>query len=833
MAPFHSSGSWRAVLSVCCALCMPLPVVAQEPPAPAAKINPTGRTLELQSPLQIGKATVGTLLLSIDPDDRISLQAEGLLALLGDRIAPATLGKLRDAAVDGVLALNGIEEAGIDARFDLATLSLVLRIPRELLVQRTISLAPTDTERSDLMRPATLSGYVNLDTRVSSIRSADRDADTYAGMDVDGQLRLAGPVLQFEGRVDDIGGDDARWRRDGTRLVQTLSGITSQLVIGDVFSLGRSFQSPVNLLGVRLGREYEVSPGRIIRPLGQQQFSLAEAASVSVLVDGAVVRRLSLDAGEYDIRDIPLANGGNTVELLIENADGSTESIVFSQLFDSTLLAVGELDYALNAGVIADTVDDGLRYFEEEPVFSGFLRYGWKPWLTGGVNLQARTETSQAGLQAVSATPLGPVGVDVAASTSKARGQGWAAEVNYQSLELSPSSKARLSAGIEFQSERFDDVDDGMIDEVSASFEAGLSRVALRSYLTYSTLVTPWLSAAAGLTLAREDDGDTGDQSAYVSLGGRVPSAAAINWTMRLLQRDSTDEADETSVFVGLSYRPASNDVVYAAADSGDESLEVGYRRNVDSTLVGGYSAEVSATLETDEERDGKVLFGYTANRFEVQADHTVSRSVDEGQDDTLQQSNLRLGTAIAFAGSQVAIGRPIADSFAIVRAHETLDARTLRLDSSGARDTARTGWLGPALVPSLGRYNTRSINYSVDDLPLGYDLGSGLFAMQPPLGAGYPLTVGSAATATVIGVLIDSRNGEPFALATGKVYSEEDEAREPIVFFTNRNGKFAVSGIAPGRYALVLDGSEERRVSIDVSDDSGLLVKFDTIEIE
>jgi outer membrane usher protein FimD/PapC len=128
---------------------------------------------------------------------------------------------------------------------------------------------------------------------------------------------------------------------------------------------------------------------------------------------------------------------------------------------------------------------------------------------------------------------------------------------------------------------------------------------------------------------------------------------------------------------------------------------------------------------------------------------------------------------------------------------------------------------MGKAVIPDLGLYKPRSINYDVDDLPIGYSLDEGAFFVKPPRGAGYRFTVGSDAVITVVGVLLDESSGEPLSLLSGSAQSESDPEKSPIVFFTNRAGKFALSGVASGKYRIELNDEPKRQFTVVIPDDS------------
>lgn len=106
-------------------------------------------------------------------------------------------------------------------------------------------------------------------------------------------------------------------------------------------------------------------------------------------------------------------------------------------------------------------------------------------------------------------------------------------------------------------------------------------------------------------------------------------------------------------------------------------------------------------------------------------------------------------------ADRSFSIGRPIQDSFAIVRAHPSLRGTDILVDANGRYSTANSGALGTALQPSLSSYSERNLLVTALDAPIGSDLGEGSFRLLPAYRSGYRLTVGSDYMVSVVGRLL------------------------------------------------------------------------------
>jgi hypothetical protein len=104
---------------------------------------------------------------------------------------------------------------------------------------------------------------------------------------------------------------------------------------------------------------------------------------------------------------------------------------------------------------------------------------------------------------------------------------------------------------------------------------------------------------------------------------------------------------------------------------------------------------------------------------------------------------------------------------------------------------------------------------------------------LSPGYSQGYSLQIGSDAAITIIGTLVDNQSKEPISLTSGKALLINNEQNEPLVFFTNRTGRFAITGIKPGAYEIELNTEKLRKFKITVKDDSDALLRLGTIYVD
>ena len=173
--------------------------------------------------------------------------------------------------------------------------------------------------------------------------------------------------------------------------------------------------------------------------------------------------------------------------------------------------------------------------------------------------------------------------------------------------------------------------------------------------------------------------------------------------------------------------------------------------------------------------------------------------------------------TAIAYADGHAAIGRPVGAGFAIVAPSAGLANNEVTVGKSASGISAKTDALGPALVSDISSYTPNRIDFDVDDLPAGYDLGDGLFELMPKHRSGFALKVGSNYTISALGTLL-AADGRPVALLTGTATEEATPDRK-VELFTNREGRFSAQGLAPGKWLLEVATTPPTRYALVIPD--------------
>ena len=235
----------------------------------------------------------------------------------------------------------------------------------------------------------------------------------------------------------------------------------------------------------------------------------------------------------------------------------------------------------------------------------------------------------------------------------------------------------------------------------------------------------------------------------YSLIGGwRISSRATLTAEARYTE-DS--RGDEVSGFVTLTVRFGRNSSVRSEYDTRDNRARLSYQ-----TLHGNGVGSYNVTADVERSDFGSnigVNANYFTNRAELGFSHYGSFNGDFG-DSNSQRSTFRFGTSLAIAEGGASIGRPIYDSFAIVKPHASLKNANVLVEPNPMGVTAMSGDLKAATMPNLSSYSERVVTVDVEGAPVGTDIGQGSFKLFPSYRSGYVLEVGSDYYITATGAM-------------------------------------------------------------------------------
>lgn len=752
-------------------------------------------------PLMVRGREVATVRMA--PDMRV--EADDLSDWIAANMNEAARRDFGALAAKGSVLPGETEGAGFSLSYDEALAALRLDPDPARLERQDIALqAAAPPPGQEVLGPAPLSAFLNLRGAETYIHHGGANGRQPARLDLDGAVNMKGWVL--EGRGDWLEGDDRAWMRDDTRLVRDWPEKMVRGAAGDLSYPVTGFQSFSPGLGISIARNFDLQPYRVTQPAGAASFVIRSPSRADIYVNGHRTRTLRLDPGAYSARDFPVTDGANSVRLVITDAGGRVEEINLSVLGDQDLLREGLHEYSYNLGVESETADRKIRYHLDAPLVSAFHRYGFSDRLTAGISLQGDKNARQAGIEAAAAIGKGILGAEASASHLDGHGPGGAARLSFR--RRLPAEGRDFSASIAHRSPRF----------ASLGQTAPLDTAAWEASARYSRTILSDISAGVGGRY-RFMRGDAKDDWSYgATFSKTVSRSITLNVT------GERRSADGAGVFANIVWTPPQSRHSYsAAADTLTRTESVEWRYHQDRALQ-SWQASVGAAREGGGRRTGTGSLSYAGYRGGFSLRHDLASGIGGAPADS--RSELLAETAIAYAGGRFALTRPVTGSFILLERHPGLGEREIGInpETASAADAgghqARIDNLGPAVLPDAVPYMYRPVRIDTRGLPPGYDIGQDLYTAFPTYKSGTFLTVGSADNIYADGYL-HFAGGAPAALQGGILQDTGDEKRPPHEFFTNADGRFRVTHLRPGTYALSLHARPGKTISLVIPKDT------------
>ena len=790
----------------------------QPPFANESSAPPATRSLAFSVPLVSADRVFGDVLIKVEAQQAVSVEAAGLRRELSNIINELGLEAL-DRAANGQPFVEPavLKAAGFDLEFDNRKLELsVVRINPEFLKVRQLGTTPSFNNRIELktIEPERFSTYMNV--------TGNFDYDTRPGSDtpdffLDGATRIGGVVVEYDAALTDQFGGSYDFFRRSTRAVYDDPNSYRRYSAGDLRLNSLSILRTPQLVGFAVEKSRTIfDPFSSVTRLAGRQIFLDNRSSVDVLINGTQFDSFQLDAGTYDLASLPIQQGSNDIQLVVRDSFGRQQIIDYNFFFENLELPAGQEEYSFGIGFLSDSFGFEPNY-SKDIAASGYYRKALSTDLIIGGAIQL-SEAVQVLGGTISIVPQIVPGVfNLEAATSRSQGEtGIALRAGYRYQTNSvPTQASQFSIDLDYESGGFSTIDNVLpIDFDILSISA-----------TYSKAFSEKTFAVVGGNYLSRGGQAPDDYTGFVEVNHRLSDKLRL--TVGAEYGSSLNFRRNVGVRVGVTMALGGSTRATAEYRSRTDSLRANLSRGADNQ-VGSFGYDVGISKFGDDTQ-ADLQLEYNANRFAARADlNSSGNSVGGVFDD--QRARLQIGTSIAYAGGSVGIGRPISNSFLLAKPHPALtdqgvmSARTL----SRGNYYAKSGALGSAVQGDLSPYNSQNVQFDAANPVDGFDVGDGTILVKPPYKSGYSLIVGSANYVSVIGRLADS-NG-PVALVTGEVRAlDSADDFEMLPFFTNSSGRFGIFGLAPGKKYEVVLSDTQRKFIIEVPAEGDPVFRMET----
>lgn len=597
------------------------------------------------------------------------------------------------------------------------------------------------------------------------------------------------------------------------RLIKDFAPEGHSLSLGFLPATGQSWVQSPPLWGFSFGTDSSLQPERDTRSSGTHFLFLKEPSTVLVRQNGQVTGRLNLPAGPLELQDIPLRQGINRVVLEITGPSGITETMEVELPFISSLLAPGIVEYHTALG-IEQNYPENFRWNLQ-------VRRGISPVLTLGAGVQGDRDEMLASGEASIATSVGAfrtdVGMGLEEISSLLQTTG-ALALQYDWQHASNPGLPRIGLGLQWKSEGF------------RSPGWNRSVVPAQTLGATGSLNVPILGTAMATLIGRTQWQPSSSQAQY-----------QINGILSLHLGDAG-----ILTFRGAAELPAS--AIWTMGASLNWSLapgSSGFSGTLNQDLVQGNTLfQASQTWEPDPYSQSVVSFGASGRpasgdfrggnaglRFQNSlAEASLVHITDHLPGGTGFQHTTRIrgASSLAAADGLAALSRPLTGAFIVAEVlPEYRSFQPVLRSQTGGGAVPLMPW-GTGVLGNLKAYQIHRVSPDSLSLPPGYHWGEETLLWKPERMQGVRILLGSRSIITLESRILD-RTGQIVALKAGTLQSED--GRISLSFFTNRQGRFMVPGLAPGKYLLTLvDG---RSSGFEVGDPQSRLEELDFIMVE
>ena len=497
--------------------------------------------------------------------------------------------------------------------------------------------------------------------------------------------------LGYAGATSSGSGRNTAIRLDSTYSFADVNTLR-RYSLGDFITGGLAWTRPIHLEGVQVRSDFTMRPDLVTFPLPSVSGSVAVPSTLDVLADGNLVIAREIDAGPFEIPQLPVITGAGTISMTVTNALGDQVNVTQPFYASSAMLAPGLQTFAVQAGLVRRNWGSVSNEYGKI-AGTAIYRRGMTPKFTVEGSVEGTPGTVMVGTGGVA--QVGNLGViNFSMATSMGTGH--------------PGAQFSIGA-----------------QRIGRVFSLGASAiVAGHNYLDVASMngapvPRKQLSANAGLSTRRF--GSVG--VAYAGLDqGNSPNPVALdivpaqhshifsaNYSIQIHHmsiyatefRDFTSSGNTNGLQVGLTI-PFGRRSSVGVSGASDGSAQAQVQRS--AALIGewGYQAYVSAPKSTRE--FAQVQYKSPWALLTAGVDHNDA------------ETTLRMETqgAVSFVDRGLFPSNTVYDSFAVVDTSPMTHVHVLQEN----RDAGKTDSAGRLLVPDMRAFDLNHIAIDPADIP-------------------------------------------------------------------------------------------------------------------
>jgi outer membrane usher protein len=727
----------------------------------------------------------GDLFVSRTPDGDFLLKATDLIAM--GFTAPTGVTVLVDA--EPHISLRSIR--GLTFNFNEKTLALAITADPRLLPTNAIELGVRP--HLSMTRSLAPSAFFNYAfSRGRGVTPDNSDGDFAGEMG----LRLGEYLLLSNSNTVPLPDGGTRHVRLMTTVTRDNMENLQRFVGGDFFAPSRELGNGATLGGIGVSKLYDLDPYMIRSPAQNITGVTALPSDLEIYVDGQKVRTERVKPGSFELRDLVAYGGARSVQVYLRDPFGRVQQLDYPFYFTDQPLRRGLHEYNYGFGALRRNF--GVQSNEYGPAaYAMFHRYGVTDAVTLGVRAEGRRGLSNAGpLATVVLGTAGVVNLALAASSIEGtRGYAGLLSYSYQ------SSRWTLGASLRRDSRRYVALGDPVSisnRKFDGNFSAGYNLPDHGSIsLSHSVVLAHAGQGASPASPTQPYAIEALDNSRVTTLSYSTPLSGGKASLVANLSRVKQAQQRSNELFVGMTYYLDRNLNVATSYQQNGESRVTSVQINRPQPVGEGIGYDIAAD-HTQGAQDRSTRLALAAQYNAPAAVLRAEYGRLSAQGPTASSSDnyrLTLSGGVAYVAGTWALGRPVTDSFGVVKVGKVEGVPV----TVNGQDSGKTDAQGRLFIPSLSSYHDNQIVIAPENMPMEYSFSTTVKRVSPPQRSG-----------VVVDFDVVRIQG-----TTGKLQLAEGDALRPVEFQeislqvqgrqmtlpTGRGGEFYVENLSPGNY--------------------------------
>lgn len=702
-------------------------------------------------------------------------------------------------------------------KFNSKLLRLEVKCDLKYYKQRKIQITPASYIKNYGLKPNKLSSYVNLRASYHKENSSD-----FSTLRISPNININTYVLEADFLYSTS--EEEGLLRGPVRIVKDDEKHAIRYSAGDIQYSGISFMNQRSLGGLMVSKEFSITPNISTAPVGEKEFILYDAAKVLFFVNNRLTQILELAKGRYNATDFPISDGVNEIRVEIEYYDGRKETLIFPFVTSFELLKKGISQYNIAVGFNEELSSLSKKYSNDKTI-SMFYKYGLLSDITTSGFLQTDQEQSILGADILLATMAGKFRFETAFSEvydSSSTGVGARGNYYYQMFSENSHYLQDIAFRYQYISPSFSrlgqlEVSNKYSHTVSTNYKKQISR-------------TSFINLGASYLISHDDNFDSLKR---INMGYQDLFYKKLNFSLNFSYNQKEKKRYDKIITLYLNYS-FEDHKHYSSLyyDSLSRTSRASLRGNYNALAGQLYS---SASIENSK----------NTNTASGRVDHKHSRvesylgydlDIPKESNELKKRHNIRLGVAasLSLVGGELAFGRPITSSFAIVSQGKSLIREKLLVNPSEGDVSPKSDYLGNLVVTNLSEYQSNNVFIDSTESKDGAEFLPRDFKLIPSYKSGFLINIITTKTYNIHATINFDHNSK-LALTWGNLKKLDSTGKDPkvIAFFTDENAETFISGLSSGQYEITIFSKETYKTRFNIKNESSNDIELGDIYVK